>query len=118
MEAYINRNPNPDGTTPHILRMNERLNIWERFLDSLSSEGGHIVLWIGIMLIGAVFQHFGITYGHEIMVGAMSGLGISLKNSTRSNKTRHDTTIDSDTNITTTQTLPAVPAPEIPEVKQ
>ena len=64
------------------------LNFWERFLDSLSTEGGHIVLWIATLLLGAVFVKMGIEYGHEIMVGAIAGLGISLKSATRSNNTR------------------------------
>ena len=64
------------------------VNIWERFLDSLSTEGGHIVLWIAILILGAAFVKMGIEYGHEIMVGAVAGLGISLKSATRSNNTR------------------------------
>ena len=68
------------------------LNFWERFLDSLSTEGGHIVLWIATLLLGAAFVKMGIEYGHEIMVGAIAGLGISLKSATRSNSTRLNST--------------------------
>lgn len=71
--------------------MTDPLNTWERFLDSLSTEGGHIVLWTCGMIVGAVCVKIGIPYGHEIMVGAMSGLGISLKSGARSNLTRRDT---------------------------
>ena len=70
--------------------MNNHLNTWERFLDSLSTEGGHIVLWIMTLLLGATFVKLGIEYGHEIMVGAVAGLGISLKSGVRSNNTRQN----------------------------
>ena len=72
--------------------MSDKVNTWERFLDSLSTEGGHIVLWIMILALGAVFVKMGIEYGHEIMVGAVAGLGISLKSGTRSNNTRLNST--------------------------
>ena len=71
--------------------MNDKLNRWERFLDSLSTEGGHIILWILGMCLGMVCVKIGIPYGHEIMVGSMSGLGISLKSGARSNATRRET---------------------------
>ena len=70
--------------------MTDGLNKWERFLDSLSTEGGHIVLWFGGVLLGAVLVKSGIPYGHEMMVASMSGLGISLKSGARSNSTRRE----------------------------
>ena len=64
------------------------LNRWERFLDSLSTEGGHIIVWGAGIAFGALCVKAGIAYGHEIMVGAVAGLGIALKNGARSNNTR------------------------------
>lgn len=78
--------------------MNDRVNRWERFLDSLSTEGGHIVLWIALLGLGAAFVKMGIEYGHEIMVGAVAGLGISLKSGVRSNNTRQNSTTEPDPN--------------------
>lgn len=64
------------------------LNTWERFLDSLSTEGGHIVIWMCGIVLGGIFIKLGIPYGHEVTVGAFAGLGITLKSGARSNNTR------------------------------
>ena len=67
---------------------NVRVNLWERFLDSLSTEGGHIAVWMTLLVAGALCVKLSIAYGHEIMVASLTGLGICLKGSARSNLTR------------------------------
>ena len=68
--------------------MTNGLNKWERFLDSLSTEGGHLVLWIILIVCGVVMEKVGIPYGHEVIVSSVTGFGIALKTGARSNNTR------------------------------
>lgn len=64
------------------------LNKWERFLDSISTEGGHVVLWLVLIATGVVMEKLGNAYGHEVIVSSVTGLGIALKTGARSNNTR------------------------------
>ena len=60
---------------------------WERFLDSFDSSGGHIILLLVLMLIGAAIHQAGIAKGEDIMIGAFGALLGALRTA-HSNHTR------------------------------
>lgn len=67
----------------------EYMEIWEMFLDSLASEGGHIALWVSGVLFGTAVVWMGFDIlGDRIIAGAITGLGIALK-TTASNAKRN-----------------------------
>lgn len=62
---------------------------WERFLDSFDSSGGHIVLLLVLLLIGAALHRTGIAKGEDVMIGAFGALLGALR-TTHSNHTRQN----------------------------
>lgn len=83
------------------------VEVWERWLDSLASEGGHIVLWSCGVLFGVFCYELGYDIlGDRICASAITGLGISLK-TVNSNYRRRS---GSETTTVATQ-IPAAPSP-------
>lgn len=74
---------------PDAKLIRQYMEIWEMFLDSLASEGGHIALWVaGIVFgVGVVWIGFDVL-GDRIIAGSVTGLGIALK-TTQSNAKRN-----------------------------
>lgn len=55
------------------------VTIWERFLDTLDSSGGHIALLFALMLVGIGMVKLNIAKGEDVMMGALGALLLSLK---------------------------------------
>jgi len=54
-------------------------NRWERFLDSLDSAGGHLVILLLLVGAGVFMQRFGLAKGEDILIGAFGALLGALK---------------------------------------
>lgn len=67
------------------------ISIWERFLDTLDSSGGHIALLFVLLLVGVAMVQFGLAKGEDVMMGAFGALMLSLKTA-HSNHTRQNGT--------------------------
>lgn len=66
------------------------INAWERWLDSLDTAGGHLVILFALVLVGVVMSQFGMMKGEDVQVGAFSALLMALKE-VHSNYTRRNT---------------------------
>lgn len=63
--------------------------IWERFLDTLDSSGGHIAILFALLVVGAGMVHFAVAKGEDVLMGAFGALLLALKTA-HSNHTRHN----------------------------
>jgi len=52
---------------------------WRGFLDSLDSDGGHILALVIIMGMGALLSHYGSMHGEVILDGSFGALLLKLK---------------------------------------
>ncbi len=88
------------------------LNWWERFLDSLSTEGGHIAVWFCLILVGVLLALCSsLSFSERIVTDSILGLALILKaGSVRSNKTRQETSVASSTVTEESQQAAAPPA--------
>lgn len=55
------------------------MRLWERFLDSIDSSGGHLALLLALILIGCVMYRLAIPKAEDIIVGAFGALLGALK---------------------------------------
>lgn len=62
--------------------------MWERFLDSLDSSGGHIAALFVLMGVSAALVKCGIQSGEQLLMGAFGALLLALKQA-NSNHHRH-----------------------------
>ena len=46
------------------------MRLWQQFLDSLDTAGGHIVLLMGAITVGLVGFHLGFSKADDIILGA------------------------------------------------
>lgn len=67
------------------------MQFWHDLLDSFDSDGGHIVVLVGLIVAGFVAVHAGIADGRDILVGSFGAL-LGLLKSAGSNKDRNDST--------------------------
>lgn len=51
----------------------------KNFLTELDTPGGHIMILIFLLLLGAFFYGVGIPKGEDIIVGSFAGLLVDLK---------------------------------------
>lgn len=65
------------------------MRFWQDFLDSLNSDGGHIVLLALLVAAGMAGIKFGLAKADDLFIGAFTALLILLKTA-GSNKTRRD----------------------------
>ena len=56
------------------------MKYWHAFLDSLDSDGGHILVLVVLMVAGFYGLHKGIIEGRDILSGAFGALLLALKN--------------------------------------
>lgn len=47
---------------------------FQRFLDSLATDGGHILLLALGAVLGAAMAHYGIADGHTVLIGSGGAL--------------------------------------------
>ena len=65
------------------------MQFWHDLLDSFDSDGGHIVVLVGLIIAGFVASHAGMSKGDDILVGAFGAL-LGLLKMAGSNKDRND----------------------------
>lgn len=79
--------------------LKDAMLVWQEWLDSLDSDGGHIVLLFLMATIGLYAAHKGEVKGEDVLVGAGSALLMKLKD-TSSNRERKNTTSSATSQIT------------------
>ena len=55
------------------------VKIWERFLDSLDTPGGHICMLFALLLFGAAGARMGVPKGEDIVLGSFGALLAGLR---------------------------------------
>ena len=92
---------------PKVIR--EYVTIWSEFLDTLASEGGHIILWATGVVFGVVVVWIGFDIlGDRIIAGAITGLGIALKTANSNAKRKQEMGTTTVLTETGTSTVPPV----------
>lgn len=71
------------------------VKLWQDFLDSLNSDGGHILLLAFLSVLGMAGMVYGLPKSDDMYIGAFTALLILLK-SAGSNKTRRDRVVPID----------------------
>ncbi len=95
--------------------LHEYVSIWSEFLDSLASEGGHIVLWSSGVGFGVFVVWMGYDIlGDRIIAGAITGLGIALKTANSNAKRKQEMGTTTVLTETGKQTIPPVPPASLP----
>lgn len=61
------------------------MNLFERFLDSIDTPGGHICVLVMLMLMGVGMVHIGVAKGEEVLIGTFGAL-LAVLRGTSSNK--------------------------------
>ncbi len=82
---------------------NRKMVFWQDFLDSLDTDGGHILIFIIAIIIGFAGVYFKIAEANTVLVGAGSGL-LAMLRSAGSNRRRRETTYSVETTATATAT--------------
>lgn len=85
---------------------------WQDFLDSLNSDGAHILILAIMVWLGMVGMKIMIPKADDLFVGAFTALLILLKTA-GSNKTRRDRPAPP----SEVPEVPAPPAPEVPTIQ-
>ena len=88
------------------------MRLWQDFLDSLNSDGGHILLLMLLVGAGMAGIKYGFTKADDLFIGAFTALLILLK-SAGSNKTRRDRPSPTETTSTVTATETSTATPEV-----
>lgn len=84
------------------------MRFWQDFLDSLNSDGGHILNLTLLVCLGMVAMFYQLPKGEDLFIGALAGLLVMLKTA-GSNKTRRDRPLPEST--TTLEATTAGPKP-------
>lgn len=84
---------------------------WQDFLDSLNSDGAHILILAIMVWLGMLGMKIMIPKADELFIGAFTALLILLK-SAGSNKTRRDRPAPPPES----PDVPAPPAPDVPTI--
>ena len=63
------------------------IQFWRDLLDSLDSTGGHICLLMGLLMFGALGEHYNLPKADDIFIGSFTALMVYLK-TTISNQAR------------------------------
>jgi hypothetical protein len=62
------------------------MHFFKEFLDALNTDGGHMVLALGLLLLGLVcVARWNIAEGKELFIFAMGVLGMAMKSSGKAN---------------------------------
>jgi hypothetical protein len=65
---------------------------WHDFLDSLDSDGGHIIVLLALIVIGAVAFRHGFPKAEDVIMGAFGALLLMLK-AAGSNREHRETSV-------------------------
>lgn len=59
------------------------LDAWTKFLDSIDSNGGHLIFLYIVILTAAVMNHYGVPKSEDMMTFALGVMSRGMTNSTK-----------------------------------
>ncbi len=70
--------------------MDNPVNWWEKFLDSIATSGGQLFVGFLVLYTGIFMHVINIPYGHEVIVSGVTLIGATMSGMTSSNQKRKE----------------------------